>query len=94
MYASELCAGYLVEEYDDLDTEEVVLDAYPHRWTRETLRRQPQYLTHEVLTTEAPLTNDERRAIWREKRDILRDEIWAYLSGGEELPALIRPQAE
>jgi hypothetical protein len=88
-------AGYSVVEYDDADTEDLTLeDCRPERWTRERLRRQAQYLTTDVLASEQPLTNDERAALWREKRDILREELWLYFGGGEPLPSLIRPQAE
>ena len=85
-------AGYSVVEYDDADTEDLTLeDCRPERWTRARLRRQAQYLTTDVLASEQPLTNDERRDQWRERRDQLKAEMWAYLG---ELPSLLRRQAE
>lgn len=67
-------------------------------------------LTREILAAETPLTNPERLAQYRRKRDYWRDEQWWLLSHpdcdgvvmddtrlvvtGKWLPAFLRRQAE
>jgi hypothetical protein len=65
-------------------------------------------LNRELLTDETPLTNAERLALYRRKREYWRDEIWWLLSHPDddgivvdpwvgcttaELPAFLRRQA-
>ncbi len=67
-------------------------------------------LSRELLTDETPLSNPERLALYRRKRDYWRDEQWWLLShpdedgvvmddirlvaAGKWLPAFLRRQAE
>ena len=88
---SELSEGFVVQEFDSDEAEDITLEA-DDRWTIERLRATRQHLTREIFASEEPDPAWLRICVWQMK--IRARAVGDLLIAAEELPSLLRRQAE